>query len=74
MIRKAILADGLVTDAIKGVGFGGGFVGVIDGDLMEGFVDIDERALLLWEKGFESTGDCDVVGGVDWRVLRRSKA
>ena len=46
VISKAILADGLVTDAIKGVGFGGGFVGVIDGDLMEGFVDIDEGAFL----------------------------
>ena len=42
MIRKAILADGLVTDAIKGVGFSGGFVRVIDCDLMERFVDVDE--------------------------------
>jgi hypothetical protein len=28
----------------------------------------------LWEEGFKPTGDCDVVGGVDWRVLRGSKA
>lgn len=74
VIRKAILADGLVKDAIKGVGFGGGFVRVIDSDLVEGFVDVDEWALLLWEEGFESAGDCDVVGGVDWRVLRGGKA